>query len=67
MVCRNPERGQKAVQDVISATGNTDVHLQGRLHRDACRSDQAVFHLCCIESSTCTLTFTTCKSAHTGL
>ena len=28
MVCRNAERGQKAVKDVIAATGNEDVHLQ---------------------------------------
>lgn len=28
MVCRNPERGQEAVQRIIESTGNKDVHLQ---------------------------------------
>lgn len=28
MVCRNPERGQEAVQRVIASSGNSDVHLQ---------------------------------------
>ena len=64
MVCRNPERGQQAVQDVIASTGNMDVHLQVSARCGACSPDQLADHVTLFH---CSVTRNTCDTCSADL